>query len=127
MAITHQGVGLLNRHKVYFHEKSIAGFNYTDIIISCDTSDIWDGELQKLSFNPFEPNNTFTLHCDGNYLVDSITFVIIATRDHKTSQGYGKFLNLVEQALRATAEKLDYNNSKEELVIRLHQHLGYNL
>ena len=48
MAITHQGVGLLNRHKVYFHEKSIAGFNYTDIIISCDTSDIWDGELQKL-------------------------------------------------------------------------------
>lgn len=85
------------------------------------------GELQKLSFNPFEPNNTFSLHCEGDCLVDSVKFVIIATKDHKTSQGYGKFLNLVEQALRSTAEKLGYDNSKEELVVRLHQHLGYNL
>jgi hypothetical protein len=85
------------------------------------------GELQKLSFNPFEPNNNFTLHFDGDCLVDSVQFVIIATKDHKTSQGYGKFLNLVEQALRATAEKLNYVTAKEELVIRLHQHLGYDL
>ncbi|MBA6397946.1 DUF3083 family protein [Colwellia sp. BRX10-4] len=85
------------------------------------------GELQKLSFNPFEPNNNFTLHFAGDCLVDSIQFVIIASEDHKTSQGYGKFLNLAEQALRSTAEKLGYVNSKEELVIRLHQHLGYDL
>jgi hypothetical protein len=86
-----------------------------------------DGELQKLSYNIFEPNNRFTVLSAGDCLVDSIKFVIIATKDQKTSQGYGKFLNHVEQALRSTAEKLGYINEKEELVVRLHQHLGYDL
>ena len=115
-------------HKQHLLEGAILANGLTPIVRSrLEEKHKAAGDLQKLSFNPFEPNNTFTIHSDGNFLVDSIKFVIIATKDHKTSQGHGKFLNLVEQALRSTAEKLGYDNSKEELVIRLHQHIGYDL
>lgn len=86
-----------------------------------------DGEIQKLGYNPFEPEHRFSFVSSGDCLVDSIKFVIIATKDHKTNQGYGKFLNQVELALRSTAEKLNYVYDREELVIRLHQHVGYSL
>jgi len=115
-------------NKQHLFEGAILANGLTPIVRSrLEENHKESGDLQKLSYNPFEPNNTFTLHCAGDCLVDSVKFVIIATKDHKTSQGYGKFLNLVEQALRSTAEKLGYINTKEELVIRLHQHLGYDL
>jgi hypothetical protein len=86
-----------------------------------------DGELIKLGYNPFEPTNTISCLSDNDSLVDSVKFVIIATHEHKTAQGYGKFLNLVEQALHSMSENLDYVDEKEELIVRLHQHLGYDL
>ena len=124
--ISHAFIKSANKHHLF--DGAILANGLTPIIRSrLEEKHKATGELQKLSFNPFEPNNTFSLHCEGDCLVDSVKFVIIATKDHKTSQGYGKFLNLVEQALRSTAEKLTYDNSKEELVIRLHQHLGYDI
>ncbi|GHE76918.1 DUF3083 family protein [Thalassotalea profundi] len=86
-----------------------------------------DGEILKLGFNPFEPCNTISFISDGNDLVDSIQIVFVATKDDKTSYGYGKFLNHVELALRSVASKLNYINEREELVVRVHQHIGYDL
>ena len=86
-----------------------------------------DGEIIKLGFNPFEPANEFQFIYDGSKLVDSIRVIFVATKADKTSHGYGKFLNQVELALKAAAARLDYVNEKEELVIRVHQHLGYKL
>ncbi|NQZ23293.1 MAG: DUF3083 family protein [Colwellia sp.] len=115
-------------NKQHLYEGAIVANGLTPIVRSrLEEKYKADGELQKLSYNIFEPNNRFTLLSAGDCLVDSIKFVIIATKDQKTSQGYGKFLNHVELALRSTAEKLGYINEKEELVIRLHQHLGYDL
>lgn len=115
-------------NKQHLFEGAIVANGLTPIVRSREQEKYKaDGELQKLSYNSFEPNNNFTLLCQGDYLADSVKFVIIATKDHKTSQGYGKFLNHVEQALRSTAEKLGFINNKEELVVRLHQHLGYDL
>jgi hypothetical protein len=88
---------------------------------------IEDGELYKLGYNPFEASGKISYVSDGDCLVDAVKLVLVATVDHKTPHGYGKFLNQVELALRSTAEKLNYVNDKEELVVRLHQHIGYNL
>ncbi|XQW84002.1 DUF3083 family protein [Thalassotalea piscium] len=87
-----------------------------------------DGEILKLGFNPFKPCNKISLISDGETLVDAIQIIIfIATREDKTSYGYGKFLNQAEQALRSVAAKLGYVNEREELIVRVHQHLGYDL
>ncbi|WP_448566603.1 DUF3083 family protein [Thalassotalea ganghwensis] len=86
-----------------------------------------DGDVIKLGFNPFEPENTIQFIYDGTKLVDSIRVIFVATKADKTSHGYGKFLNHVELALKAAANRLDYVTDKEELVIRVHQHLGYKL
>ncbi len=115
-------------NKQHLFERAILANGLTPIVRSrLEEDHKAAGELQKLSVNPFEPNNIFTLHFDGDCLDDSVQFMIIATKDYKMSQGYGKFLNLVEQAFRATAEKLNYVTTKEESVIRLHQYLDYDL
>ena len=86
-----------------------------------------EGELVKLSFNPFKPCHQFNYLISPNCLVDSVQCVIVATSEHKTNKGYGKFLNQVQLSLRSFAQKLDYVQNREEIVIRLHQHIGYNL
>lgn len=86
-----------------------------------------DGEILKLGYNPFEPANNISFISDGSSLVDSVQVVFVATKDDKTSYGYGKFLIAVEQALRSVASKLGYVNEREELVVRVHQHIGYDL
>ncbi|MBB6545003.1 DUF3083 family protein [Thalassotalea piscium] len=86
-----------------------------------------DGEILKLGFNPFEPTGNLSFISEGESLVESVQVVFVATKEDKTSYGYGKFLNQVEQALRQVANKLDYVNDREELVVRVHQHIGYDL
>lgn len=53
--------------------------------------------------------------------------IFVASVQNKTSHGYGKFINQIEQALRAFAKSLDVVYDKEELLVRLHQHIAYQL
>lgn len=84
------------------------------------------GELVKLGYNPFNTKGEFSFCCDAGCIVDAVKIVVVASVEQKTRNGYGKFLNHVELALRSTAEKLGFDPEKEEIMIRLHQHIGYD-
>lgn len=86
-----------------------------------------NGELQKLAYNPEDTIGGYTCKWSSDKLVDTVHLIFVASNKNQTSHGHGKFLNQVEQALRSMAEQLDYIDSKEELKVRLHQHVGYNV
>lgn len=85
------------------------------------------GELVKLGYNPFDTKGEFSFCCDAGCIVDTVKIVVVAAIEQKTRNGYGKFLNSVELALRSTAETLGFIEEKEELIVRVHQHIGYDL
>ena len=85
-----------------------------------------NGELQNLGYNPEHSSCGYTCKWSADKLVDKIQFVFVATRDDRTSHGYGKFLNKVEDTLESLAKKLDFVNDQEQLMIRIHQHVGFN-
>jgi len=86
-----------------------------------------NGELQMLGYNPANHNCGYLRKWSNNILVDTVQFVFVASDGDKTSHGYGKFLNQIENALNATAEQLNIVKIKEEMVIRFHQHMGFFL
>ena len=53
--------------------------------------------------------------------------IFVASEQDKTSHGYGKFVNNIEQALREFAQKLAVVSEQEEMMVRLHQHVGFQL
>ena len=92
-----------------------------------DENVIANGELLMLGYNPAHSSCGYTCKWDSNKLVDSIQLVFVASDQNKSSHGYGKFVNQIEQALRAFAQRLDFVNDKEEMLVRLHQHIGFYL
>lgn len=83
-----------------------------------------NGELQTIDFNEKEPIDGFSSYFAKGSLVDSIQFIMIASKDDKTSYGYGKFISEVHQAMREFAERIDHDEKCENLSIRVHQHIG---
>ncbi len=92
-----------------------------------DENVITNGELLMLGYNPAHSSCGYTCKWDSNKLVDAIQLVFVACDQNKSSHGYGKFVNQIEQALRALAQRLDFINDKEEMLVRLHQHVGFYL
>ncbi|TPH12841.1 DUF3083 family protein [Litorilituus lipolyticus] len=92
-----------------------------------DENVIKDGELLMLGYNPKHSSGGYTCKWDANKLVDSIQLIFVASEQDKTSHGYGKFVNQIQQALSSFAKQLDYVVEKEELILRLHQHIGFYL
>jgi hypothetical protein len=86
-----------------------------------------DGELLMMGYNPKKTDCGFTCKWNADKLVDTVQLVFLASDLNKTSQGFGKFLNQVEQALHSMAEDLGYIKEKEEMLVRFHQHIGYFL
>jgi len=86
-----------------------------------------NGELQMLGYNPIHADVGFTAIWSADKLVDTVQLIFIASAQHSTHHGYGKFLNQIEHALHILAERLDYINNKEEIVVRFHQHIGFCL
>ncbi|GGA63138.1 hypothetical protein GCM10011369_00560 [Neiella marina] len=83
-----------------------------------------NGELQTIDFNEKDPINGFDCYFAKGNLVDSIQFIMIASKADKTSYGYGKFISEVHQAMRDFADKIDHDEKRENLSIRVHQHIG---
>ncbi len=50
----------------------------------------------------------------------------VATPENNTEHGFGRFLNQIEQALQLMAVELEIEPSKEEIMVRFHQHIAYN-
>jgi len=92
-----------------------------------DENVIANGELLMLGYNPTHSSCGYTCKWDSNSLVDTIQLVFVASEQNKTSHGYGKFVNQIEQALRTFSQRLDFVNEKEEMLVRLHQHIGFSL
>jgi hypothetical protein len=83
------------------------------------------GELLMIGFNPQKNDGGFTTKWAADKLVDTVQLVFLATDSNKTSQGYGRFLNQIEQALYSMTEQLGFIKEKEEILVRFHQHIGY--
>ncbi len=94
---------------------------------SDDEIAVVNGELQKLGYNPAHTGGGFTCKWSSDKLVDNAQLIFAASNQHQTTHGFGKFLNQVEQALRTMTENLEFINDKEELKVRFHQHVGFNL
>ena len=84
------------------------------------------GELQMLGYNPqHSPCGIFS-KWQADSLVDNVQFIFVATQQDKGEQGYGRFLNQIEQAMRLLATELEIPQEKEEITVRFHQHIAYN-
>jgi len=90
-----------------------------------DENIIANGELLMLGYNPKHPSGGYTCKWNSAKLVDSVQLIFVASEQDKSPHGYGKFVNKIEQALHAFAEKLDFINDQEEMTVRLHQHVGF--
>ncbi len=86
---------------------------------------IANGELQMLGYNPEHTSCGYTCKWSADKLVDTVKLVFVASDVNKTSQGYGKFLNQIEQTLHSLADTLDFVHDKEEMMVRFHQHIGF--
>jgi hypothetical protein len=92
-----------------------------------DENVIASGELLMLGSNPSLTSCGYTCKWESNKLVDTVQLIFVACDQDKTAQGYGKFVNKIELALRDFAQRLDYVTDKEEMMVRLHQHIGFYL
>ncbi len=85
------------------------------------------GELQMLGYNPAQNPCGMVSKWNANELVDNVNLVFVATDKNQTEHGFGQFLNQIEQALHLMATELEMELNKEEVIVRFHQHLAYNL
>lgn len=92
-----------------------------------DENVIASGELLMLGYNPTHTSCGYTCKWDSAKLVDTVQLIFVASVHDKTSNGHGRFVNHVEQSLRSFANRLEFIPEQEELTVRLHQHIGYNL
>mgnify|MGYP002700363017 FL=1 len=84
------------------------------------------GELQMLGYNPAQNPCGIVSKWNANELVDNAKLVFVATDENQTEHGFGRFLNQIEQALQLMATELEIEPSKEEVIVRFHQHVAYN-
>lgn len=92
-----------------------------------DENVIASGELLMLGSNPALTSCGYTCKWESNKLVDTVQLIFVACDQDRTSHGYGKFVNQIELALRGFAQQLEFVNDKEEMLVRLHQHIGFYL
>jgi len=85
------------------------------------------GELQMLGYNPAQSPCGIISKWDASELTDSIQLIFVATPENSSEHGFGRFLNQIEQAIQLMAKELKISPSKDELVVRFHQHIAYNM
>ena len=84
------------------------------------------GELQMLGYNPEQSPCGIVSKWNASELTDNVQLVFVATPDDYSEHGFGRFLNQIEQTIQLMAVELEIEASKEEVMIRFHQHLAYN-
>lgn len=84
---------------------------------------ILNGELISLGFNPHKKDAAIICQWDGDKLVDNIRLIFFAVDNDETNNTYGKFVNQVIDTTKSLTEELNWKKSKDEVVLRLHQHI----
>lgn len=85
------------------------------------------GELQTLGYNPELSPCGFISKWDAKVLVDNIQLIFVATKENQTECAHARFLNQIEMAVKLIATELEFSPEQDEIIIRFHQHIAYNL
>lgn len=85
------------------------------------------GELQMLGYNPKQSPCGIVSKWQADELVDNAQLIFVANCHNGEEQNYAKFVNQIEQAMRLFATELEIPIEKDELTLRFHQHIAYNL
>lgn len=85
------------------------------------------GELQILGYNPTQSPCGVVSRWKADELVDNVQLIFVANCQNGEEQNYAKFVNQIEQAMRLFATELEIPTEKNELILRFHQHVAYNL
>ena len=85
------------------------------------------GELQMLGYNPEESPCGIISKWDAQHLVDNIQLIFVATKENKTDSGHARFLNQIEKAVKLIATELELSPKRDEILVRFHQHIAYDL
>ncbi|WP_448551587.1 DUF3083 family protein [Thalassotalea montiporae] len=85
------------------------------------------GELQMLGYNPELSPCGLMSKWDARHLVDHIQLVFVATKDNQTDLAHARFLNQIEMAVKQMAQTLAFDPKHDEVTVRFHQHIAYNL
>ncbi|MGB1261948.1 MAG: DUF3083 family protein [Cognaticolwellia sp.] len=85
------------------------------------------GELQMLGYNPTQSPCGIVSKWNADELVDTVQLIFVANCLNGEEQNYAKFVNQIEQAMRLLATELEIPTEKDELTLRFHQHVAYNL
>jgi len=85
------------------------------------------GELQMLGYNPELGQCGIVSKWQADQLAENIQLIFVANKDNQDEYGFGKFLNQIEQALKLLATELEFTPDRDELVVRFHQHIAYNV
>jgi len=86
-----------------------------------------EGELQMLGYNPEKTQCGMVSKWDANQLVDQVQVIFVAQQNEKQEAGYARFLNHTEQALRLMVTELELIPEKDQITVRFHQHIAYNI
>lgn len=85
------------------------------------------GELQLLGYNVNQPACGIICKWDAKTLVDNIQLIFVVDRELQSEQGYAHFLNQIEKAITLMTTELEISPQHEEMIIRFHQHIAYNI
>lgn len=82
-------------------------------------------EVQMLGFAPHVEEQQYVRHWDGSRLVDMVSLTIAAEVKDTKDGGLGRYLNRVEEALKDFISEFEFDKSREDLIVRFHQHISY--
>lgn len=82
-------------------------------------------EFQMVGFDPNNDDANPQLHWDGDKLAEAIRFVIVASKSDVTDEGYGRFMNQVQDAVSEFTSHYDIDKEHIDMILRFHQHLSY--
>ncbi|NMP32127.1 DUF3083 family protein [Thalassotalea sp. M1531] len=85
------------------------------------------GELQMLGYNPELSPCGIISKWDARALVENLQLVFVATKENQSDSAHAKFLNQIELAVKLFATELELSPEQDEIIIRFHQHIAYNL
>ena len=84
-------------------------------------------EVQMIGFDPNATEQQVIRRWDADNLVEAAHFTIVAGAKDCDDSGYGRFMNNVEAALKTFAAEIGLDPEREDLVVRFHQHISYQL
>ncbi|WP_394132645.1 DUF3083 family protein [Shewanella maritima] len=82
-------------------------------------------EFQMVGFDPNDTEVEPICQWQGDEVAEVLRFVIVAGKENVVDQGYGRFMNQVEETLRKFVGDFELDKQNMDLIVRFHQHLSY--